>query len=131
VDFKARVDAVIAENEGNAASFSGADWCELRPEEEFVFAIDPARFPRMVAAWSLYEVFMDLVDAEVFTLDPATVEHERKNRPDILDQGVSTAGFQQFAKAYAGMTFREAHAMFTKHDFWLTRQGTTSYSDEQ
>ena len=131
MDFKARVAAVIAENEHNAASFSGSDWCELRPEEEFVFAIDPARFPRMVAAWSLYEVFMDLVDAEVFALEPAAVEHERKNRPDIFDQGISTAGFQQFAQAYAGMTFREAHAMFAKHDFWQNRQGITNYSDER
>jgi hypothetical protein len=38
--------------------------------------------------------------------------------------------FFAFAKAFGGLTYREAHAIYAKHDFWCVRNGITRYHDE-
>jgi len=130
-DFKAQIQLQIRlANERGAEAYRGHEWSDLTPEEEQVFAINRARFPAMVTVWSAYEHFMGLVDEANFSCDHREIERERNRRADIVRMGVSVNGFQQFAKEYAGMTFREAHAMYCKHEFWQVRNGISRYSDE-
>ena len=131
MDFKAQVEAQIAESEGRPADeFRGDDWWQLQDEEQYVFQIDPLRFPRMVTAFWMFEVFLGQVAPEEYGLAPEPVEAERKKRPDLIEKGHSTDGFQHFARDYAGLTFREAAAMYTKNRFWQVRAGITYYADE-
>ena len=60
----------------------------------------------------------------------AETKRERERHPEIVRKGVSRDGFQNFAKEYADMTFREAHAMYSKHEFWQVRNGIIAYADE-
>jgi len=131
-DFQGQVQLQITlANDRPTEQFRGFDWFHLTREEELVFAIDPAHFPRMITVWAAYELFMELVSEGSFTCAPEIVKAERNRRADIVEMGVSINGFQQFAKEYTGMPFREAHAMFCKHQFWLVRNGISEYSDER
>ncbi len=129
-DFKSDVQLQIQKSEAlGEEHYRGLDWFHLSLEEEFVFAIDPARFPRMITAWAAYEMFMGAGDGG-FTCDPAALAQEKRRRADIIALGISINGFQAFAKAYADLTYREAHAMFCKNEFWLVRTGISGYTDE-
>lgn len=129
-DFKRDVQLQIQQAEARGPEhYRGLDWFHLSLEEEVVFAIDPARFARMITAWAAYELFMGVVD-EGFTCDSAALAQEKHRRADIIAMEVSINGFQTFAKAYADLTFREAHALFCKHQFWLVRNGIYGYLDE-
>lgn len=131
MNFREHVAVQIAEAERrDLRQFRGVDWWQLDPEEELVFAIDFPRFPRAITALSLFESFHDIVSAEDNRLDPAAVQAERKQRPDLVKRDFTLDGFQHFAKDYAGMTFREAHAVYTKNVFWQIRMGITKYTDE-
>jgi hypothetical protein len=131
VDFKSQVGAQIADSESkDIGDFRGGDWWQLTDEEESVFAIDFERFPRMSAAWMMFEVFLDQVSPGSYELDPAPVEDERGKRPDLVEKGNSVDAFQHFARDYAGLTFREAAAMHAKAKFWNIRQGAIRYADE-
>jgi hypothetical protein len=127
-DFKAdtHLEIKIA-NERPPEYYRGNSWWQLTPEEELVFAIDRARFPEMITAWSRYEIFMGLLEDGGFNDE---TKRERERHPDIVRKGVSIDGFQHFAKEYADVTFREAHAMYCKHEFWQVRNGITRYLDE-
>lgn len=111
--------------------YRGNDWFHLTEEEEFVFAIDRKRFPAMVVAWSAFESFLKLVSPEERGFDPSGIRAERKRRPDLVKKGMCTDGFQHFCKEFTDLTFREGHAMYMKHKFWLVRQGIIHYSDEK
>ena len=102
----------------------------IRSQEELVFEIDFKRFPRFITALSLFESFHDIVAPEDNRLDPDSVVAERKQRPDLMKREFTLDGFQHFARDYAGMNFREAHAVYTKNTFWDIRQGITKYTDE-
>jgi hypothetical protein len=129
-DFKSDVQLQIQQAEGREPEdFRGLDWFHLSLEEETVFAIDPARFPRMITAWAAYEMFMGVV-TEGFECDPVALADEQRRCADIIAIGVSIKSFDAFAKAYADLTYREAHAMFCKHQFWLVRNGIYGYTDE-
>ena len=66
-DFKADTQLQIKQaNERPSQYFGGQDWFHLTPEEELVFDIDRARFPRMITAWSCYEIFMGLLEGGGF-----------------------------------------------------------------
>jgi hypothetical protein len=131
VDFKDQVAAQIADAERkDIREYRGGDWWQLGPEEELVFAVDFRRFPRSITALALFESFHDIVAPEDNQLDPDAVAAERKRRPDLMKRDFTLDGFQHFARDYAGMTFREAHAVYTKNKFWQIRQGITTYSDE-
>ncbi len=129
--FRDEVGAQIADAEKDAAEYRGADWWQLTDEEEAVFEIDFERFPRMITALFCFQGFHDIVDPEDAKLSAEATEAERKARPDLVEMGYSLNGFQHFARDYAGMTFREGHAVFDKNAFWQVRAGVTRYSDEQ
>src|SRR5438874_13809655 len=131
MNFEQQVAALIADAEKDAADYRGEDWWQMTPEEESVFEIDFSRFPRSITAFMAFESFHDIVAPEDHKLDPALVAAERKRRPDLMKREFCLDGFQHFAKDYAGMTFREAHAVYAKNAFWQIRQGITRYTDEE
>jgi hypothetical protein len=127
-DFKTDLQLEIKlANERPAQFFSGHDWFHLTPEEELVFAIDRTRFPRMIRAWSAYEIFTGLLEDGGFNEE---TKRERQRHPDIVRKGVCPEGFQLFAKEYAELTFREANATYFKYEFWQVRNGIIRYTDE-
>ena len=127
-DFKADTALEIRQaNERPSQFFGGQDWFHLTPEEQLVFDIDPARFPRMITAWSRYEIFMGLLEDGGFSEE---TKRERQRHPEIVRKGVCVGGFQLFAKEYADLTFREADAMYCKYEFWQVRNGVIVYRDE-
>jgi hypothetical protein len=129
--FREQVGAQIADSEGRPVEdFSGDDWWQLQEEEQYVFEIDPLRFPRMVTSFWMFEIFLGQVAPEEYELAPEPVESERNHRPDLVEKGHSNDGFQHFASDYAGLTFREAAAMYAKNRFWHVRAGITYYADE-
>ena len=62
-------------------------------------------------------------DRRLTVWNPAVIRHQEARR-------WSTDGFQNFAKDYAGLTFRESAAMYAKYRFWGVRQGIIRYDDE-
>jgi hypothetical protein len=38
---------------------------------------------------------------------------------------ISESEFSDFADAFGGLTHREAHAFYAKHDFWCVRAGVS------
>ncbi len=128
MNFKEEVAAKIAEAEMNAADYRGNDWWQLSDEEELVFDIDFNRFPRMITALFLFEGFHGKADTD--DARTQSMEAERKARPDLVEKGYSTDGFQHFAKDYADMSYREGDAVFAKKKWWTVRQGITRYTDE-
>jgi hypothetical protein len=101
----------------------------LTDEEESVFAIDRARFPRMITVWEGYHAFKRIVNAG---FDDALIEQARQQHPEWSEvpPDVSAKEFSDFAKEYGGLTFREAHAMYAKINFWQARNGVIHYRDE-
>ena len=50
-----------------------------------------------------------------------------QQHPDWCSAGISESEFSDFAKAFGGLTHREAHVFYTKHDFWRARAGVSQY----
>ena len=131
---KETLAAVIAAAECNehGYDYEGIDWDQLLPEEERVFAIDWERWPRMIAAWHCYEAFMDLLEGSVWDSAHANLlARERARHPELFAMGFCLEGFARFAKDYAGLTNREAHAVFAKQEFHNVRFGVMFYRDER
>lgn len=127
---KDQLEAEIARAERRAADhYKGRDWFQLTDEEQAVFAIDRARFPRMIAVWECYENFKGIVSPQLF--DRALTEQARQQHPEWcqVPPDVSANEFAAFAKEYGGLTFREAYAFFAKHEFWEVRKGVMVYGD--
>ena len=110
--------------------YRGGDWWQLLPEEAFVFAIEAARWPRMTTLWGAYEVLSGTVDPEDLEFDPAAVLAEQKAQAALIGKAQGVSGFQAFARHYAGLTFREAEALYSRMTFWNVRQGVIDYADE-
>ncbi len=118
--------------------FIGGDRFQIGPDEEYVFGIDPFRFPALVTAYHAYLNFMNVVHSDEY--DHTDIGEERKRRPDFfttftdtdgaVHPDIALTGFQNFCKEYTDVTFREAHAMFRKYEFWAVRTGLTAYRDE-
>ena len=113
--------------------YRGGDWYQLTDEEEAVFAIDRARFPRMITVWECYQAFKRIVNDAGF--DSALIEQARQQHPEWCDPGlprpdVSANEFVNFAKAYDALTVREAYAIYAKYEFWEVRHGVVHYRDE-
>jgi hypothetical protein len=110
--------------------FSNAgDWLHLGEDEAAVFNINPARFPRMLMTFACYETFKLIADDP--TWDEDLIEQARQQHPEWCDKDVYSVGeFQAFAKEFAGLSFREAHAMWYKQEFWNIRVGISSFTDE-
>ncbi|MCC7294070.1 MAG: hypothetical protein IT449_18570 [Phycisphaerales bacterium] len=129
-----QIEAHVAEAEEQYRSdpkhYSGFDWWQLSAEERSVFAIDPARWPRMMMALAAYDVFLDVTGGDALGYDEGVIQCLRLERADLLERGVDPHGFTQFATAYAGLTLREAAAAYWKNQFWKARTGILTYADE-
>lgn len=110
----------------------GYDWCELSPEEESVFQIDPKRFPRMVVAVELYRALKDEVEPSALGFDVGMIKEERKRWPrlKVYPEPASEQAFTDVAHGLVGLTLRECHAIWWKMDFWDERDGQARYRDE-
>lgn len=108
--------------------FTGGDWDSLSDAEGAVFEIQPERLARMVIAWDCFLAFLDLQSPLGY--DEGLLKAERDKRPAIVAAGVDLKGFKAFAEALCGLTNREAHAIFTKMEFWQVRAGLARYEDE-
>jgi hypothetical protein len=132
---KARTLDLIAEWEAKAAEdpdcyFRGDDWFNLTPEEQWTFDIDPDRFPRMMAAVEAYEAMVGVFWHGHRGFTDQEVEEAKahfKFNPDHY----RLEDFKKFAKEYAGLTYREAMAVFHKHEFWHARNGILVFPDEK
>jgi len=99
----------------------GHDWYHLTAAEQEVFDNLRARWPRMLAAWQVYEDLIDLVDEGHF--NEALIVEERKNWPKLRPQVTDVRIFMDIATARCGLTEKEAHAIFYKMEFWQVRNG--------
>jgi hypothetical protein len=99
----------------------GTDWFHLSEPEEKVYGIDRARWPRMLAAWECYEALIDIVEPSHY--DEAMIRAERKNWPKLRTGETDVRVFMDFSVAKAGLTEKEAHAIFYKIEFWKVRAG--------
>jgi hypothetical protein len=128
---KDQLEAVIADMERRIADdpdYSyGGDWQQLSEEEEYVFAIQRDRFPRMIMTWHCYDEFKD---AAAGTFDDALMEQARQEHHEWRDTPILDEEFANFAKVFGGLMQREDYAIYAKHDFWCTREGITVYADE-
>lgn len=128
---KEQLAAEIADHERKLIFSDPAegDWHHLTEEEEAVFNIDGDRFPRLLMTFACYETFKGI--AHDPTWDDDLIEHARCDYPQWCDRSVYTVGeFQAFAKEFAGLSYREAHAMWFKQAFWNIRAGHTRFTDE-
>lgn len=104
------------------ARYLGTDWWQLSPAEEEAFEIDRERFPVMACALFAYEVFKDI--AQVDDFGSGAVLHDARLR--VIDVNE----FVAFAAHFCGLSAREAHAIYWKHDFWNVRARITQFVDE-
>lgn len=129
---KEQLDAGIAAAEAKADAdpdaYRGSDWWQLSDAEEAVFEIDPDRWPRMMTISHCYEGFKRIADSPEW--DEALIEQARQQRPEWCDPVPSFEEFSRFALAFGGLTAREAHALYTKQEFWTVRAGAMVYADE-
>jgi len=112
------------------ARYLGTDWWQLSPAEEEAFEIDRERFPVMACALYAYEAFKDI--AQVDDFGPGEVLHDARLRfPQWARLRMIEVGeFIAFAAHFCGLTAREAHAIYCKHDFWNVRARITQFVDE-
>jgi len=126
---KDQLESETAATERSAAEdserYHGGDWWQLTDEEESVFVIDRERFPRMITVWSCYEAFKNI--AYSLSWDEGLIEQACQQHPDWCSAGISDSEFSDFANAFGGLTHREAHTFYTKHDFWCVRADVRQY----
>ena len=126
---KDQLESETADTERSAAvdseRYHGGDWWQLTDAEESVFVIDRERFPRMITVWSCYEAFKNI--AYSLSWEDGLIEQACQQHPDWCSAGISESEFSDFAKAFGGLTHREAHVFYTKHDFWRARAGISQY----
>ncbi len=129
---KEQLDTAIAEAETKADadpdSYRGSDWWQISDAEQAVFEIDRDRWPRMMNVFYCYEAFKRIADSPEW--DDALIEQARQQRPEWCDPAPSFEEFSRFAEAFGGLTAREAHAVYTKQEFWTVRLGVMVYPDE-
>jgi len=125
----AEIAKVERQAEADPEHFRGFDWWQLNIEEEYVFDIDRDRFPCMVTVWACYDAFKLCADDPTWEED--LISAAREQYPQWCEPGISIGEFQAFAKEFAGLTFREAKAIYAKIDCWNVRVGLTTYADER
>ena len=129
---KEQLDAALAAAEAKADAdpdaYRGSDWWQLSDAEEAVFEIDPDRWPRMMTVFHCYEGFKLMGDSPEW--DDVLIEQARQQRPGWCGPAPSNGEFAHFAQAFGGLTNREAHAVYTKQEFWTVRLGAAVYADE-
>jgi hypothetical protein len=135
---KDQLEAEIAESEAKEKAkpgfHDGSDWWQLTEAEQEVFEIDRERFPRMIMTWHCYDGFKRMADSPVW--DDTLIGQARQQHPEWCTEAkrqlaeISVQEFQAFAKEFGGLTFREAEAIYRKHEFWQIRLGVVTYGDE-
>ncbi len=124
---KDQLESETAATEWSAAEdserYHGSDWWQLSDAEESVFEIDRERFPRMMTVWSCYEAFKNI--AYSLSWEDGLIEQACQQHPDWCIAGISESEFSDFADAFGGLTLRESHAFYAKHDFWCVRAGVS------
>lgn len=126
--FRGELERSIAEVEAGVAKGERGSDDELTVAEEIVFAIDRARWPRMMTAIYAWDCFVGETIGSEF--DGGPMEALRAERPDLLTNGYSVDGFTIFAKELLGLTQREAAAAWAKEQWSDVREGVTYYKDE-
>jgi hypothetical protein len=128
---KDQLESETANTERSSAEdserYNGGDWWQLTDNEESVFDIDRERFPRMMTVWSCYEAFKNI--AYSLPWEDGLIELACQQHPNWCSAGISGNEFSDFAKTFGGLTQREAHAFYAKHDFWCVRSGINQYHD--
>jgi hypothetical protein len=116
------IAARISESERHAGEnpehYRGHDWFQLSDAQAEVFGIDPARWPRMLVAWQLYEACLDIVLPRDHELDEALIEEERARRPELYTGRMMVyENFRTLAMDTVGLTEVEARAVYVKQEF--------------
>ena len=117
--------------------WQGWDWSELSPEESEVFGLSPARWAELLPVWQAFEFFIGRTDGwndeemERDYPDLGTVMQAMRDQyPEWVCLNAPAQTFMRFAQCFAAVRFREAHAMFTKMQYWGVRAGIHWFSDE-
>ena len=117
--------------------WQGGDWWELSPEESQVFNLCPARWAELLPVWQAFEFFVGRTDgwndADLERDYPdlnAVMQEARDQHPEWVCVDAPAQSFMRFAQGFASVRFREAHAMFTKMQYWGVRAGIQWFSDE-
>jgi hypothetical protein len=120
--------------------WDGPDWWQLSREEAAVFVLEPQRWAELVPVWQAFEFFRGRTDGwneedierDYPDLD-AVMQSAREQHPEWVNRDPEGRhdAFLRFAKQFGGVSYREAHALFWKMDFWEVRTGVTWYADEQ
>lgn len=115
----------------------GWDWWELSPEESEIFGIPPERWAELLPVWQAFECFIGRTDGwneadiEQDYPDLDTIMQAVRNQyPEWVSPNAPAQTFMRFAQCFASVRFREAHAMFTKMQYWGVRAGIHWFSDE-
>ena len=79
----------------------------------------------MMTVWSCYEAFKNI--AYSLSWEDGLIEQACQQHPAWCVARKSESEFSDFADAFGGLTHREAHAFYAKHDFWCVRAGVSRY----
>lgn len=132
MDLRTELAESLAAAEAKGEEFyRGADWWQLSGEERSVFGINPVRWPRLMQAWSAFEHFMGVVSGGDGPASEEAFEAARMERFEIRSAAIDGSSFAEFCRAFTDLTLRECDQMYTKHHFWLARQGLITYPDEE
>jgi hypothetical protein len=107
----------------------GPEWFQITEAELEVFEIDLDRFDRMVMAFHAYEAVKDIVQGSIW--DETLLVAARADHPEWCKPEHSFPDFAAFAAVFAGITIREAHAIYYRQAFHDVRIGVTTYADEE
>jgi hypothetical protein len=107
----------------------GWDWYQLSDEEAMVFGIDPDRWPVM---WNTYFYYQAIKDICTDGVDRNLLDQARREHPEWKpDRHMWTTEFMDFAKEMAGMTSREANAVFEKMSWFEIRNRLVAFDDDE
>lgn len=98
-------------------------------EEMAVFGVAPDQIPRLMVAWEAWLQFLRLVDDGIFHTHEL-IAKARAEHPELTDPTNRPELWTIFARDFAGLTAREAEAMYWKDWFWTVRHGHADYPDE-
>jgi hypothetical protein len=73
----------------------------------------------MITVWSCYEAFKNI--AYSLSWDDGLIEQACQQQASrLVQRDISESEFSDFAKAFGGLTHREAHVFYTKHVLYQT-----------
>ena len=137
-DLTALLSQAIAKSEStyrdDPERFSGWEWWQISPEETEVFDLPAVIWARTLPVYQCFDALITSTGTD------GTWDDAPEKADDILDaarlkhsQWVETpdlGAFQAFAKAAAGLSFRDSHACFDKVMWQQIRDRIRTYKDE-